>query len=201
MQGLVGRQQMVERRSRAGDAVAGKARFRVDGDEIVDPSHGNRRIREGLDGVGGIVELRSGIRRDRRHRIGRGAVAPDGRRGERVTAAVQRVPDPAGQDLLFELPHRDVIAVGHAVGVHDRGNHERRHEFGNREWVEGPAGRRLRRGDRGREEQNERHAENRALPLQFQIQFQISHRIHSHVRRTLRCGGQQLTSKFDPALT
>ncbi len=51
--------------------------------------------------------------------------------GKFVVVTAQRIPDAARQDLLLELPHRDIIVVGGAVVLHHRRDDQRRDILGN----------------------------------------------------------------------
>ena len=112
-------------------------------DQVVDPADVDLLVRLRLDGISGVVELRvrSGREPSRSardagrigHRVCRGAVAPHRRSRQTAQAragrAIRRrgVPVPAREDLLLELPDRDVVAVRGAVVVHHRRDHQRRH--------------------------------------------------------------------------
>ena len=121
-------------------------------DQVIHPFHVNLLVRDGLDGESRVVELGersclaalgapTQIRGESGNRILLGSVAPN--RGRRITAVAvgarhsvtdvaQLAPRAPREDLLFELPDRDVVVVpAFLVVLHDAGNHQRDPVLGN----------------------------------------------------------------------
>ncbi len=107
--------------------------------QVVDPAHVDRGIRCSLDGVGRVVELGIGRRRDTACGcgIGRGAIAPYRGGGEPVVTPVDGIPNAPWQDLLLELPYRDVVVVEtRAIVVHHRRDHQWCHVLRDTGWIQ-----------------------------------------------------------------
>ena len=99
--------------------------------QIVDPAHADRNVRQSFQGKGWKIKLRIGRRSNayataKVSRIGervcRRTVTPYFRGGESIRPAINCVPDTAREYLLFELTSGDLIGVSRSVVFHDRRN-------------------------------------------------------------------------------
>ena len=152
MECLIDRQQVFEKSTSSVVVSIRLPGVFVDRNEFVDPLYVDLLAGDGLHGEGGVVELRHGslpATSARRAQVGGGArgdrvllwpVTPD--RGCRVAlvtldpthvpavgshlvgvAVIRTAPLSPGQNLLLELPDRDVVVVrAFAVVIHDPGN-------------------------------------------------------------------------------
>ena len=149
VQGLIDRQQVSEVVAGSAGRAAIEAGNRVL-DQFIAPADlvhdaGYVLNREGgivKGGVGGRSDAKSAAKGARiGHRVAGAAVAPDRGRRIIVAGAAEVVPDATGEDLLLELPHRNIqIGLGSVAGDpgcrHNRWNDQRGYVLGNRRRVE-----------------------------------------------------------------